>query len=227
LVAQAEVSFAFHTKQYQRKLASLLTTDEREREILWEDMKKDWAAWKRVKGLRGAPWGAIAKRSHWNWLVNTEFFEEADRSGGTLTSAMLRQVERIFRFQGCEGSTEVAFQKLTNATKDNQSERFAPCTLWRRPTMWGLFTRSYSFKEVDPSMIKGDELAHAELPSSLLKAVLQEDQLGFQGFARENGDSSVATFLCAKLQQPLRAASPHAVLFRQRRGEERSLVLAR
>ena len=180
LVAQAEVNFAFHTKQYPGKLASLLTTDEREREILWEDMKKDWAAWKCVKGLRGAPWGAIAKRSRWNWLVNTEFFEEADKSGGALTPAMLRHVDRIFRFQGCEGSTEVAFQKLTNATKDNQSERLAPCTLWRRPTMWGLFTRTYSFKEVDPSMIRDDELATAELPASLNKPCYKTASLDFK-----------------------------------------------
>ena len=34
LVAQAEVNFALHTKQYPGKLASLLTIDEREREIL-------------------------------------------------------------------------------------------------------------------------------------------------------------------------------------------------
>lgn len=113
-------------------------------------------------------------------VVVEEIFLEAESHNFELAGSILRRVERIFRFQGCGGSTEVAFQKLANATKDSQSLRLSPCTLWRRPTLWHLFDETYKFKEAGASVITDDDLVKAELPTTLYAPAYKRTTMNFR-----------------------------------------------
>jgi hypothetical protein len=180
IVHQFLVGFSWCYMSYPGKFAKLLTTSEVERAQAWNDCWLDWLAFKAAQQRRGAPWKNFVKRSCFNWASVREVFMAAETNQGRLDDSILAHVRRVFEFQGCEGSTEVAFQQIKAAERDAHNGRISPAQVWRRPVQWGLFENRYEFQVIDPSTVRDNDVIKAKLPTTLYKPSEATSSMNFK-----------------------------------------------
>lgn len=125
--------FANYWCGYPNKFACLLSDDPVYREEKWRDCVADWIAWESIQHIPRGVLRQISKRSPFNWTEVSEMFLAAGQPDMSLTDEIVRNAARIFAYHGTELSTEIAFQKVADGTRDARNGRVSNCTVWRRP----------------------------------------------------------------------------------------------
>ena len=172
------------------ELGRVLTNNDMEKGEAWHDSLRDWGSWNSCRLLRGDPWTNWNKRSDMNWTTVSETFREAEATCGELTPEIEQHIRRIFRFQGTEESTEVAFQTLENVSRDSHSRRISALTVWHAPSTWGMFEKRFNFKEVDPENVDAGLPAKTELPQGLYDLNRKEQTMNFKLSCRTSTPTS-------------------------------------
>lgn len=172
IFAQARCFFKGFLPQYlgyPGKFAHLLDPRPEYRAAQWEDMVKDWTAWKSVENTKTGVLRRLGKLTPFRWREVYEIFEWPAMYDMKLTPEVLAVVEQIFKYQGSSLSTEISFQKISDNSRDSKSGRQGAASIWRRPVRDRLLSSEFGFNEINICEVPDDMPIKSELPQSVMR----------------------------------------------------------
>lgn len=167
------LSFAHLFVGYPGRFALLHHSSEEVRGRAWNQMRVDWEAWNRVRNNGNTHWKKCCERSMYTTTVVREIFEEAERMEWQRTPTIDKATRRLFEHFATSLPSEIAFQQLTDAKRDQRAGGMAPHSLWRKPVGRGVLSKVFKFSEVDSEETKLAITKANRIPESCFHPVVK------------------------------------------------------
>lgn len=168
------LGFAHLFAGYPGRFALLHHKSEEVQKRAWAQMRVDWSAWLRVKNNPNPFWKRGTERSMFRTTAVKEVFEAAALADWTRTSCVDKATKRMFEHFATSLPSEIGFQQLTDAKRDQQSGGLAPHSLWRKLVGRHVLSEEFKYSEINVNETKLALTKANQVPPSCFKPCVKE-----------------------------------------------------